>query len=96
MKRMIRPNVLIGAVLIVVLLFTGMVFAQKRPVQNISAARHPNLSAAQRFVAQAHEKIVAAQKANEYDLAGHAKKAEQLLDQANNELKLAAEAANKR
>ena len=37
-----------------------------------------------------------AQKANEWDLAGHAQKAKELLDQANNELKLTAEASNRR
>jgi hypothetical protein len=36
----------------------------------------------------------AAQTANEFDMAGHAAKAKELLDQANNELKQAAEAAN--
>ncbi|WP_264757066.1 hypothetical protein [Sapientia aquatica] len=37
----------------------------------------------------------AAQVANEYDMNGHAAKAEQLLREAENEMKLAAEAANK-
>jgi hypothetical protein len=37
---------------------------------------------------------VDAQRANEWDLAGHAQKAKELLDQVNNELKLAAEASN--
>lgn len=37
---------------------------------------------------------MAAQKANECDMKGHAEKAKQLLEQVNNELKAAAEAAN--
>ena len=37
-----------------------------------------------------------AQKANEWDLQGHAQRAKNLLDQVNNELKLAAEASNAR
>lgn len=56
--------------------------------------RHPNLAAAQRLSHQAWEKISAAQAANEFDLGGHAQKAKELLDQVNNELKLAAETAN--
>jgi hypothetical protein len=36
------------------------------------------------------------QQANEWDLSGHAQKAKNLLDQVNDELKLAAETANRR
>ena len=64
---------------------------QKKPVQNVSPKRHPNIAAAQRLTAQAFQKITAAQQANEFDLAGHAAKAKELLDQANEELKKAAE-----
>jgi hypothetical protein len=77
------------------MLIGGAALAQK-PVRDISAARHPNLAAAQRLSQQAWEKIVAAQQANEWDMQGHAQKAKNLLDQVNNELKLAAEAANKK
>jgi response regulator RpfG family c-di-GMP phosphodiesterase len=48
---------------------------------------------AQRLVDQAYSKIIAAQQANEWDMNGHAAHAKDLLDQANRELKLAAEAA---
>jgi len=44
---------------------------------------------------QAYNKIIAAQEANEWDMQGHAQKAKELLEQANQQLKLAAEAANK-
>ena len=40
------------------------------------------------------DKLTAAQKANEFDVQGHAAKAKDLLVQVNDELKLAAEAAN--
>jgi len=70
-------------------------FAVAQPKKNVSAARHPNLAAAQRLSAQAFEKIKEAQTANEFDLGGHAQKAKDLLDQVNKELKLAAETANK-
>lgn len=81
-------------VLAFLLLCTGFVFAQKKPAQNVSPKRHPNLAAAQKLSAQAYQKIVAAQQANEWDLQGHAQKAKELLDQANQELKQAAEASN--
>lgn len=67
----------------------------QRPVENVSPARHPNLAAAQRLSDQAYEKITAAQQANEWDMNGHAAKAEELLDQANRELAQAAGAANR-
>lgn len=65
------------------------------PVEDVSGKRHPNLAAAQRLSHQAWERITEAQKANEWDMDGHAAKAKELLDQVNNELKMAAEAANK-
>ena len=77
-----------------VLLAAGA-FAQ-RPPENISPKHHPNLAAAQRLIEQAFTKVSAAQQANEWDMNGHAAKAKQLLDQAGAELKLAAEAANRK
>ncbi|HEV2230455.1 MAG TPA: hypothetical protein VGR86_16030 [Steroidobacteraceae bacterium] len=65
------------------------------PAENVGGKRHPNLAAAQRLAHQAWERITAAQQANEWDMDGHAAKAKELLDQVNNELKMAAEAANK-
>jgi hypothetical protein len=79
----------------IVLLTAATAWAQK-PVENISPKKHPNLAAAQRLVDQAFNKITAAQEANEFDLGGHAAKAKALLDEANIELKRAAEAAGKR
>ena len=57
--------------------------------------RHGNLRAAQKFIERAINKINAAQVANEYDMEGHAARAKELLDQAYDEIKLAALAANK-
>jgi hypothetical protein len=93
MPHMLKPRVaaiLLGSLL---MLAGAIVFAQ--PKENISKGRHPNLAAAQRLSQQAWERIVAAQQANEWDLQGHAQKAKELLDQVNNELKLAAEASNR-
>jgi len=55
---------------------------------------HPNLAAAQKYANQAADKLTAAQKANEYDLGGHAAKAKDLLDQAKTEIKAAVDAAD--
>jgi len=76
------------------LLVTTAAFAAP-PVEDISGRRHPNLAAAQDLSHRAWERITAAQKANEWDMDGHAAKAKELLDQVNNELKMAAEAANR-
>ncbi len=82
------------ATLLGALLTVGAVALAQKPVKNVSAAHHPNIAAAQRLSQQAYEKIVAAQQANEWDMGGHAQKAKELLDQVNNELKAAAQAAN--
>jgi hypothetical protein len=89
MTRRLAPLVAIG------LLVATTTWAQ-RPPENVSPRRHPNLAAAQRLVAQAFNKVTDAQKANEFDLGGHAAKAKDLLEQADKELKLAAETSNRR
>lgn len=76
------------------LLIASAAFAAP-PAEDISGRKHPNLAAAQDLSHRAWERITAAQKANEWDMDGHAAKAKELLDQVNNELKMAAEAANK-
>lgn len=91
--KTVRLNVVTAAVLGVALLCGGYLFGQ-RPERDISGRRHQNLAAAQRFCAQAFEKITQAQAANEWDMSGHAQKAKDLLDQASHELKEAAEASN--
>jgi len=82
------------AIAMVAVLAAGSISAEP-PAHDINAKRHPNLAEAQRLSRQAWEKINAAQAANEWDMGGHAKKAKELLDEVSNELKLAAEAANK-
>jgi hypothetical protein len=90
---MTKPRIL--AVVFGSLLLIGGAAVAQAPKTNVSGARHPNLSAAQRMSKNAYDKIIDAQKANEWDMAGHAQKAKDLLDQVNSELKLAAQAANK-
>jgi hypothetical protein len=92
--KVMRKNMLIAVVLAFAMLCTGFVFAQKKPPRNVNQGRHPNLAAAQRLSAQAFQRVLDAQKANEWDLAGHAQKAKNLLDEANEELKKAAEVSN--
>jgi hypothetical protein len=75
------------------LLAGGVVYAAK-PAENINPAHHPNLAKAQTACRNAFNHIVAAQKANEWDMNGHAQKAKDLLDQASNELREAATTAN--
>ena len=55
---------------------------------------HPNMKAAEADLARAWTHITAAQKANEFDLDGHAQKAKDAIKTASDELKLAAETAN--
>jgi hypothetical protein len=74
--------------------FSGLAFAQQ-PAKDIDPKLHPNLAAAQDLIVQAWDKLGQAQKANEDDLGGHAQKAKDMLDKANNLIKQAATAANK-
>jgi hypothetical protein len=92
---MTKTKVLTTGILGAALIWGGVALAQK-PTENVSGKKHPNIAAAQRLSQEAWEKIGAAQQANEWDMQGHAAKAKDLLDQANRELKLAAEAANKK
>jgi hypothetical protein len=87
---MITRKLILGSVLGLGLFTTGMLVGQ-----DVSARRHPNLNAAQRLMEQAVGKIDAAQQANEFDMGGHAAKAKDLLGRAFEEVKLAAEAANR-
>jgi hypothetical protein len=76
------------------LLLIGSVAVGQPPAKNISKVAHPNLARAQTQSSNAYNSIVAAQEANEFDLAGHAQKAKALLEQVNSELKLAAQQSN--
>ena len=74
-------------------LFCGVALAQQ-PVEDINKSVHPVLAAAQHHVVEANKNVAAAQKDNRYDMQGHAEKARDLLVQANQELKAAAQAAD--
>lgn len=77
-----------------VLLLAALALYGAAPSTTVSPVKHPNLAKAQSMVDMAYQKIVQAQKANEYDMGGHAAKAKTLLEQANDELKQAAMAAS--
>jgi hypothetical protein len=83
------------AVVVGLLLIIGIAAVAQPPERDISRHRHPNLAEAQRLSQQAFDKIIQAQRANEWDMNGHAQKAKELLEQVNRELKEAAEAANR-
>lgn len=55
---------------------------------------HPNMKAAESDLNRAWNHITAAQKANEWDMDGHAQKAKDAIKMAQDELKQAAEVAN--
>lgn len=68
--------------------------AVRVPVQNVDSSRHGNLAAAQALVRQAYDRVGIAQSDNDDKLGGHAMRAKDLLVQANDEIKLAADAAD--
>jgi hypothetical protein len=90
MKRLLISSVFLAAALGGV---ASVSYAQP-PVQNISSWRHGNLAAAQSLVAEAFDRMTAAQQANEFQLGGHAGRAKELLREASEEMKLAAIEAN--
>jgi len=61
-------------ILILASLLIVICVAVAQPARNVSAGKHPNLAAAQRFSQQAYAKIVAAQQANEWDMQGVCRK----------------------
>lgn len=89
-------KVVVGSVLGVGLIAGGILIAQGPPAENIEAARHPHLAAAQHHIRESFDEIAQAQHANDYDLKGHAEHAKQLLAEASRELKESAEASNHR
>ena len=80
--------------IVVAAVFCCAVTLAQEPVQNISRDRHPNLAEAQRLIAEANQRINAAQRDNHEDMHGHAEKARDLLVRASEEIKLGAESAN--
>lgn len=78
-----------------IILVAALVGGAALTAQQINSNRHPHLAAAQRDGQMAYQELAEAQKANDYDLGGHAQKAKDLLEQANRELDMAVQDANK-
>jgi len=76
-------------------MFAGSSIAQGPPEHDIDPHRHPILADAQRLCDQAFNRVSEAQKANDWDMKGHAARAKALLEQASHELKQAALADNR-
>lgn len=89
-----KLNSLFAVATTAVVLTLGTTLIAQNPGVDVSRKIHPNLNAAQRLIEQAIARVSTAQGANEYDMDGHAAKAKALLEQADGEIKLAAEAAN--
>jgi len=87
MNRILRP-----ISLVLVLAVAGASQAQQ-PTVNIGE-RHGNLRAAQEHIVQAYQLIGVAQQDNDSRLGGHAGRARELLIQADQELRQAANVAN--
>ena len=87
-------KVFLSVIISALMLSVSGVYADE-PVLNVSQRRHPNIAAAQKLSVQAYYMIERAQEANGHNMEGHAKKAKELLEQVNEELKLAALAANR-
>jgi hypothetical protein len=68
-------------------------FAQSSPVVNIGN-NHGNLRRAQQSIVSAYQSISSAQADNDGQLGGHAARAKELLVQADQELRLAANVSN--
>jgi len=89
---LIKKDMLVGTALGLVLGCSGALIAQQ-PVVDIGN-RHGNLRAAQQYIQAAWQRIDSAQIDNNYNLGGHAGRAKELLVQADEELRLAANVAN--
>jgi len=85
-----KKNLLLSGVLAGMLISGGAVLAQG-PAQNVDPNRHPNLAEAQHHILEAFQKVGEAQKMGKDEFGGHADKAKQLLDEADREIKEAAE-----
>ncbi|MGA7223017.1 MAG: hypothetical protein WA867_19445 [Candidatus Acidiferrales bacterium] len=88
-------NIVLSSALAAALACAGMAVAQA-PSENIDPHRFGNLAAAQHHIVEAYQSIAEAERENKDQLGGHAEKAQQLLADADRELKAAAEVAEHR
>lgn len=88
-----KKSILVGVILGAALAFGCATQAQQGPMVDIGN-RHGNLRQAQENIVQAWHLVSDAQEMNDSRLGGHAANAKRLLEQANDELRLAADVAN--
>ena len=94
---MSKRNIWISAFALAVVLICGTVlYAQMNPpVVNIDPHRHGNMAAAQSSIVEAYQRLNRAERENDDQLGGHAQKAKEFLVQADEEIRLAANVANR-
>ena len=85
-------NIVLSSALAGVLVCAGIAVAQA-PSENIDPHRYGNLADAQHHIVEAYQKIGEAERENKDQLGGHAEKAQQLLSDADRELRAAADYA---
>lgn len=88
-------NIALSGALAAALVCAGIAVAQA-PSENIDPHRYGNLAAAQHHIVEAYQSVAEAERENKDQLGGHAEKAQQLLSDADRELKAAAEFASHR
>jgi len=66
------------------------------PAETINTQRHPHLSEAQHHIVLAYKKLKDAERTNRYGVGENMHKAAELLEQANDEIRAAAERVNER
>jgi hypothetical protein len=95
---MTRSKVILGSILASAIFAAGVLVGQVAvpipPAPKITVgANYPNMQDAQRSLLQSYTYLIQAQKNNDLQLGGYAATAEDLIDQANNDITLAAEYA---
>jgi hypothetical protein len=93
MKKSTMKRILLISLAICAAFTIGAVVFAQQPRVDVGE-RHGNLRAAQELIQQAWQKVDVAQQDNNYNLGGHAGRAKELLNQASEQIKQAAEAAN--
>jgi hypothetical protein len=88
-----KKTFFIGALLGAACTFGCATMAQQAPHVDIGN-RHGNLRSAQEYIVQAWQLVSNAQYDNDSRLGGHAGRAKELLSEANEELRLAADVSN--
>ena len=95
---MTRSKVILGSILASAIFASGVLVGQVMvpippPPRITVGSNYPNMQDAQRCLLQAYDYLIQAQKNNNLQLGGHAATAQNLIDQADTQIGLAAEYA---